>query len=635
MSDFIDNLINRAFAYDPVIHPRPRAYYEPTHSEEETAFVSVIESPRQRGGPDNANIDEGRKTSDLLNRSELLPSSEYIDAKKQTVLTTRHVEKANATLSFPESKNQRVSPKLEDSFERSRAEGSKAFSSNIDSSEEPASTEQEKTDDAFAKSDLLNQSQLVGSTSYVKGPEQPLFTADIEDETKPILRSPESQILPSSPIVKEPQELKPVNSFSPKVETAVQVDWHPEAEKNPTTGLVSDAKLASESEAKDPLAALDAERKQSGATFEFNCFKEEGSTGSTKRNATTCESAKNNVGNATAETPSEVPSTEESLRRTLEIEQRPATAPIKSEKKAFRNSLPSVTHPLKTEVTKDVELTIKRRNVPDTPLVDKEFRTRETDETRESVLPSRNENVRRKPGIAQTTNATLASEQQTSKSIAHIIDTRNRNESRPDNRDKQEVHIGQRVSRLSAGEQKAPLKKNAETQPSISTPRSESARRPFSADSSKNARSVSARERPDSTRPHLAITPTNDFDALPNIADKTESQETLAIPIGKSTRLPPEKGAIEEKETAANSASHPLGHRGLLVRPASTEEIRPMPYRHEEPTTKQEPTIHVSIGRIEVKAVVPQTPAPQRKANTKPATMSLDDYLMKRNGRVK
>ncbi|RME06127.1 MAG: hypothetical protein D6816_08080 [Bacteroidetes bacterium] len=42
------------------------------------------------------------------------------------------------------------------------------------------------------------------------------------------------------------------------------------------------------------------------------------------------------------------------------------------------------------------------------------------------------------------------------------------------------------------------------------------------------------------------------------------------------------------------------------------------------------PTISVKIGRIEVRATPPPTPAPRTK-QAKPAVMSLDDYLQKRN----
>jgi hypothetical protein len=47
-------------------------------------------------------------------------------------------------------------------------------------------------------------------------------------------------------------------------------------------------------------------------------------------------------------------------------------------------------------------------------------------------------------------------------------------------------------------------------------------------------------------------------------------------------------------------------------------------------TRENPPTIHVTIGRIEVKAT-PPTAAPKRRASASP-TMSLDEYLRRRSG---
>jgi hypothetical protein len=43
------------------------------------------------------------------------------------------------------------------------------------------------------------------------------------------------------------------------------------------------------------------------------------------------------------------------------------------------------------------------------------------------------------------------------------------------------------------------------------------------------------------------------------------------------------------------------------------------------------PTIHVTIGRIEIRAT-PAAPAPARPAAPRPPGMSLDDYLRRRDG---
>jgi len=53
-----------------------------------------------------------------------------------------------------------------------------------------------------------------------------------------------------------------------------------------------------------------------------------------------------------------------------------------------------------------------------------------------------------------------------------------------------------------------------------------------------------------------------------------------------------------------------------------------------EPSSQETaaPTIHVSIGRIDVRAVNPPTPAAPQRKSASSSTMSLDEYLRTRNG---
>ena len=44
------------------------------------------------------------------------------------------------------------------------------------------------------------------------------------------------------------------------------------------------------------------------------------------------------------------------------------------------------------------------------------------------------------------------------------------------------------------------------------------------------------------------------------------------------------------------------------------------------------PTIHVTIGRVEVRAIMPAAPAPQPRVPSSEPKLSLDDYLRSRNG---
>jgi hypothetical protein len=52
--------------------------------------------------------------------------------------------------------------------------------------------------------------------------------------------------------------------------------------------------------------------------------------------------------------------------------------------------------------------------------------------------------------------------------------------------------------------------------------------------------------------------------------------------------------------------------------------------RRGTPAPQQAPTVHVTIGRIEVRATPPPVPPPKQR--TTPPVMSLDDYLRQRDG---
>ncbi|HEU5330776.1 MAG TPA: hypothetical protein VFU78_21970, partial [Thermomicrobiales bacterium] len=63
------------------------------------------------------------------------------------------------------------------------------------------------------------------------------------------------------------------------------------------------------------------------------------------------------------------------------------------------------------------------------------------------------------------------------------------------------------------------------------------------------------------------------------------------------------------------------------VRPLTVPTPAPRP---SEPQREAAPSIQVTIGRVEVRAVPAETPA--RAARPAPPTLSLEDYLRQRNG---
>jgi len=66
-----------------------------------------------------------------------------------------------------------------------------------------------------------------------------------------------------------------------------------------------------------------------------------------------------------------------------------------------------------------------------------------------------------------------------------------------------------------------------------------------------------------------------------------------------------------------------------VVRP-TTRRRRSEPAAPRQQVAREAPPVRVTIGRIEVRAVTPAAPAPQRRPPRRPPPLSLDDYLEQR-----
>lgn len=93
------------------------------------------------------------------------------------------------------------------------------------------------------------------------------------------------------------------------------------------------------------------------------------------------------------------------------------------------------------------------------------------------------------------------------------------------------------------------------------------------------------------------------------------TRERLLVPVDRDIPQP----AIAPRETPAVAPLQPRAQPSSLRR----DQPAPVPYN----TTTSMPDIHVTIGRVEIRAAVPNTPVARRAA--KPA-MSLDEYLSQR-----
>jgi hypothetical protein len=61
--------------------------------------------------------------------------------------------------------------------------------------------------------------------------------------------------------------------------------------------------------------------------------------------------------------------------------------------------------------------------------------------------------------------------------------------------------------------------------------------------------------------------------------------------------------------------------------------FQPAPYQIPElPSASPSPAIRITIGRVEVRAIMPASPAPASRPPAPPPTLSLADYLKQRNG---
>ena len=139
----------------------------------------------------------------------------------------------------------------------------------------------------------------------------------------------------------------------------------------------------------------------------------------------------------------------------------------------------------------------------------------------------------------------------------------------------------------------------------------------------------------------VPLRPQQDLDRIPQtlhelpdtIIDKKSpripSQVTRLLPAGEQ-RTSRVKPSIERMETDLPKVPGNLEAMGMV--PVSRGSVAPslritktMPFQ-----SSKEPTIQVTIGRIEVRAKTPPVSSPRQRPA--PKTMSLDEYLGKRNG---
>lgn len=124
-----------------------------------------------------------------------------------------------------------------------------------------------------------------------------------------------------------------------------------------------------------------------------------------------------------------------------------------------------------------------------------------------------------------------------------------------------------------------------------------------------------------------AITPRSQND------QRQSSSQSLVVPRATIEAIRTDKGPrspISIPETAAprdTTVSKPIA----LIKPHKDSHARPTDTVGDEPTGPEaQPSINVTIGRVEVRALLPTTSRASRKDSESPKLMGLDDYLRQR-----
>lgn len=171
-------------------------------------------------------------------------------------------------------------------------------------------------------------------------------------------------------------------------------------------------------------------------------------------------------------------------------------------------------------------------------------------------------------------------------------------------------------------------------EPSVSPPE---ARReaPFSvaAESSREAVSPTVVPQREADR-KPAVKPMLSSDPAPNTPVPQlviREEKTLRTTVRHTS----ERQTIERRRDPANLVNDGLSRRSSdVLRPAASVVAKPTQSRRAERTTQPTPapTIHVSIGRIEIRAHQAPPAAPSRPAKSAGPKLDLDQYLAARNG---
>jgi len=133
---------------------------------------------------------------------------------------------------------------------------------------------------------------------------------------------------------------------------------------------------------------------------------------------------------------------------------------------------------------------------------------------------------------------------------------------------------------------------------------------------------LQAQVRPAPSRPRMGPTPSSEPDGAPAVREPADSPSSRGRRL--SARDGPEPADSPAPRPPPTFAAPPSGTTAALLAPPARAVLAP---RAKQPP---EPTIQVTIGRIEVRATPPPAPS-TRPPTTAPAAVSLDEYLRQRS----
>lgn len=136
----------------------------------------------------------------------------------------------------------------------------------------------------------------------------------------------------------------------------------------------------------------------------------------------------------------------------------------------------------------------------------------------------------------------------------------------------------------------------------------------------------------DDARPHPA-TSVGTSSPMPFASPVTVRSAPVVSPLDSSGETRATSRSGEHPQSVSAPRTEPSPSATVIARERTVQMLGPAP--HDRASTSREdtgPTIKISIGRVDVRAVMPPSPTPRPASARRAASLSLDDYLKHQGG---